>query len=190
MWSEEQIIEYIKSNLNNQRFQHSLRVQNTAVELAHYYKTDIEKTSLAGLVHDCAKNMEISKMLYIIEKNGYNIDIKFKNNSNIMHGLAGAIVAETVMGIADREVLDAVAYHTTGKANMTMLQKIIYLADYIEPMRNFPGVEELRQLAYKDLDKALLLSFNNTIKYVIDKNEFIHSDTIEARNYLMYNMST
>lgn len=186
MWNEKEITEYLRLNLDNQRFKHSLRVQETSISLAKHYNIDKDKASLAGLVHDCAKNFNIIEVVNILEKNGYNIDKMFLKNSNIMHGLVGSIIAETIMNITDRDILNAIAFHTTGRANMSMLEKVIFIADYIEPMRNFIGVEELRELAYKNLEDALLLSFNNTIKYVIDKGELIHMDTIEARNFILY----
>lgn len=186
MWNEFQITEYLKANLNSQRFQHSIRVMDTAVSLAKRYKVDEEKAKLAGLTHDCAKNLKSLEINDLLEKNGYNIDMMFKKSSNVMHGLAGSIIAKDIMGISDEDVLNAIAYHTTGRTNMTVLEKIIYIADYIEPMRNFNGVATLRTLAYENLDEALLLSFNNTIKYVIDKGELIHKDTIEARNFILF----
>lgn len=186
MWNENEIVEYLSQNLNNQRFEHSLRVKETCISLAKHYNIDVEKASRAGLVHDCAKNLKNNEIINILEKNGYNIDEMFVGNSNIMHGLVGSIIAEKVMDIQDKEVLNAIAYHTTGRANMSILEKLVYLADYIEPMRNFNGVHELRKLAYENLDEALLLSFNNTIKYVIDRGQLIHKDTIEARNYILY----
>ncbi|MFL0267803.1 bis(5'-nucleosyl)-tetraphosphatase (symmetrical) YqeK [Candidatus Clostridium radicumherbarum] len=186
MWSEDQITDYLKANLNPQRFQHSIRVMETAVSLAKRYKVDEEKAKLAGLTHDCAKNLNNLEINDLLVKNGYNIDMMFKKSSNVMHGLAGSIIARDVMGISDEEVLNAIVYHTTGRANMSMLEKIIYIADYIEPMRNFEGIATLRTLAYENLDEALLLSFNNTIKYVIDKAELIHKDTIEARNFILF----
>ncbi|MCM0648943.1 bis(5'-nucleosyl)-tetraphosphatase (symmetrical) YqeK [Clostridium swellfunianum] len=185
MWNEDKILEYLKENLNKQRYEHSLRVRDTSVELAEHYKADRDKAYLAGLVHDCAKNMEDEKIINIIAKNGYNIEGIYKRTPNLMHGLAGALVAKTIMGIEDEEVLSSIAFHTTGNKIMTLLDKIIYIADYIEPMRNFPGVEELRKLAYENLDEALLLSFDNTIKYVISRGQLLHLDTIEARNSIL-----
>jgi predicted HD superfamily hydrolase involved in NAD metabolism len=185
MWSESQIIEYLKNNLNPQRYEHSLRVRDTSIALAQHYKADVNKARLAGLTHDCAKNMEDAEIGNIIVKFGYNIEGIYKKTPNLMHGLAGAILSEKVMGIEDKDILNSISYHTTGRNNMSVLEKIIYIADYIEPMRNFPGVDELRKLASGDLDDALLLSFDNTIKYVITKGQLLHMDTIEARNYIL-----
>jgi len=89
------------------------------------------------------------------------------------------------MEIKDKGIFNAIAYHTTGRKNMTLLEKIIYLADYVEPLRKYPGVEELRELAFKDMDIALIKSFDITIKYVIDKGQMLHLNTIEGRNYLI-----
>ncbi|MPN04623.1 hypothetical protein SDC9_151868 [bioreactor metagenome] len=89
------------------------------------------------------------------------------------------------MGVKDKEIFNAIAYHTTGRRNMTMLEKMIYLADYIEPLRKYPGVSEIRELTYNDINKAVLRSFDNTIKYVIDRGQMIHPNTIEGRNYLI-----
>ncbi|MCM8710385.1 bis(5'-nucleosyl)-tetraphosphatase (symmetrical) YqeK [Clostridium sp. SYSU_GA19001] len=185
MCNEEEIIKYLHKILNKQRFEHSLRVMDTAVSLAKHYKIDETKARLAGLVHDCAKNLKDDEILHIIKKNSQSIEECYKMNPSIMHGLAGAIMARDNFKVTDEDILNAVAYHTTGRENMSMLEKIIYIADYIEPMRNFPGVQELRENAYNDLDRALLLSFNNTINYVISKGEILHLDTIKARNYIL-----
>lgn len=185
MWSEQMMEDYLKKHLKNERYEHSIRVRNTAIELADFFKEDNDKAKIAGLIHDCSKNMEDEEIINIIEKNGYTIDEIERKSPNIMHGLAGAIIAKEIMGVYDQDIFNAIAYHTTGRKNMSVLEKIIYIADYIEPMRNFPGVENLRELTYKNLDEALLMSFDNTIKYVIERKQLIHYKTIEARNYLM-----
>lgn len=187
MWSEQQIEDYLKKNLNRQRYEHSLRVRDTSISLAVHYGENIDDARLAGLVHDCAKNMNNDEIINILEKSGYNIDDIEKKSPFVLHGIAGAFIARDIMEISNENVLNAIAYHTTGRANMTKLEKIIYLADYIEPLRNFPGVLELREKAYRDLDEAMLMSLENTIKYIISKNELMHLNTIRARNYLIFN---
>lgn len=185
MWDERKITEYLKENLNKQRFEHSLRVMDTAVELAKLYNIDEEKARLAGLVHDCAKNLGSEEMISIIERNNADVDDIYIKSPALAHGLVGAIIAKTDMGIEDEDVLNAIIYHTTGREAMSTLEKVIYIADYIEPMRNFEGVQKLRELAYENLDEALLLSFNETIKYVIFREQLLHMNTIKARNYLL-----
>lgn len=186
MWTEKKIIDYLKDNLKESRFKHSLSVRDTAVRLAEKYNADVKKASLAGLVHDCAKNLPNEKLVNICKDEGYELDEISIKNPSIIHGLAGSIIAKKLMKIDDDEVLNAVRFHTTGKKNMSLMEKIIYIADYVEPLRNFPGVEELRIAVESNLDEALLLSFNQTLKFVIDKGQLVHLDTVEARNYLVY----
>lgn len=185
MWSEEKIQDYLKKSLKYKRYEHSLSVKHTAIRLAEVYEIDIEKAKIAGLVHDCAKNMNDEEILNIALKHNIKINEVCKESPQLVHGAVGAIIANELMGITDQEVLDAITYHTTGRKSMSTLDKIIYIADYIEPLRTFPGVEELRELAFKDIDKALLKSFDNTIKFVIDRGQLLHFDTIEARNYMI-----
>lgn len=186
MWTENEIIEYLKNNLKESRFKHSLSVRDTAVKLAEKYNADVEKARLAGLVHDCAKNVEPNEIINICTEAGYNLNEVETFNPGIAHGLAGSVIAKNKMGIMDADVLSAVRFHTTGKKDMTLLEKIIYIADYVEPLRDFPGVDELRKTVNKNLDEAMLLSFDQTIKYVIKRGMLIHLDTVEARNYMIY----
>lgn len=185
MWHKERIIEYLRDNLKTKRYLHSLGVSECAVKLAEKYGASKEKAEIAGLVHDCAKYMSGEDILKIMRETGDEIDQVSLNAPDIMHGRASAYIAKTLMEIEDDEILEAVRYHTTGKENMTVLEKIIYLADYIEPNRSFPEVDRLREVAFRDLDEALIMAFNNTIKFVIEKDQMLHLNTIKARNYLI-----
>ncbi|KOF56731.1 MULTISPECIES: bis(5'-nucleosyl)-tetraphosphatase (symmetrical) YqeK [Clostridium] len=187
MWTENEIIEYLKKNLKESRFKHSLSVRDTAVKLAEKYNCDVKKASIAGLAHDCAKNIEDKEIINICSEAGYILNEVELKNPSIAHGLAGSIIAKDKMGINDEEILNSIRFHTTGKKNMTLLEKIIYIADYVEPLRDFPGVDELRKAVNDNLDEAMLLSFDQTIKYVIKREMLIHLDTVEARNYMIYN---
>lgn len=186
MWTENEIIEYLKNNLKESRFKHSLSVRDTAIKLAQKYNCDIKKARIAGLVHDCAKNIKPDEIINICTKAGYDLNEVEIKNPQIAHGLAGSIIAKKKMGITNEEILNAIRFHTTGKKDMTLLEKIIYIADYVEPLRDFPGVNELRKTVNNNLDEAMLLSFNQTINYVIGKGMLIHLDTVEARNYIIY----
>jgi predicted HD superfamily hydrolase involved in NAD metabolism len=182
MWSEKSIEEYLKKNLKASRYKHSLGVRDSAVALAQKYKVDEEKARLAGLIHDCAKNLKDEEILNLFREQDLEIsEICFKA-PQIMHGLAGAIIAKNIFKVIDEEILNAITYHTTGRKNMTVLEKIIYLADFIEPSRDFLGVEILRTLAFEDLEKALFLAFDDTINFVVMKGELLHLDTVIARN--------
>lgn len=185
MWNEKKMNEYLKKNLKEARYIHSIGVMNTAVKMAKLYGCDSNKAKIAGLIHDCAKEMDKDKILQLCKSKGYSIDYVETKNPGIMHGTAGAIIAEDVMEVDDNDILSAIEYHTTGKKNMTLLEKIIYLADYIEPSRDFPGVDKLREEAFKNLNRAVLMGFDSTIKLVLDKGGLIHQNTTDARNYII-----
>lgn len=185
MWREEEIEDYIRKRLEEDRFHHVLGVRDTAISLAEHYDCELEKAKFAALIHDCAKNMTDKEILDTIKSEGYDIDWVSERNPQLLHGLAGAIIGKNIMSVSDEDIFNSVKYHTTGRKKMSLLEKIIYLADYIEPGRKFPGVEDLRRLAFEDIDKALLSSLDNTIKYVISRGQLLHTDTIDARNYLI-----
>lgn len=185
MWTEVEIKAYVKNAIDEKRYNHTLGVVKTAEELAILYGESTEKAKLAALIHDAAKNIHKDKLINLIINEGYDIDSVERSSSELLHGIGGAIVAKKEMGIEDSDILNAIRWHTTGRPNMSKLEKIIYLADYIEPNRIFDGVEELRELCKVDLDKAMIKALDNTIKYVITKKSLIHIKTIEARNYLL-----
>lgn len=175
----------LKAMLSEKRYRHSLGVQKTAVELCRKYDVDAEKASIAGLVHDCAKKFDDEKLIRIYENLGMKMNIVYEKQPQLLHGPVGAYVAEKEFLITDREILHAIQYHTTGCENMSMLDKIIYIADYIEPGRDFPGVDDIRSAAYRDINEGLLLAFDSTIRYVLQRRQFIDLNTINARNYLL-----
>ena len=185
MWNDKKIEEYLENNLKIRRFQHSLGVRDTAATLAQIYGEDVEKAKIAGIVHDCAKNMQDEELIKICLEHGMDISDVYKESPQLLHGAVGAIIANELMEIYDKDILNAISYHTTGREEMSLLEKIIYISDYIEPMRNFPGVEAIRDMAFKDLDIALLKAFDNTIKFVINNEELLHPHTILGRNYII-----
>jgi len=189
MWNDKEMLNYLQINLKESRLKHSLSVSDTAVTLATIYGQNIEKARIAGLVHDCAKNMTDAQLVKVAMEYKIDIDEIYKQNPSILHGLVGSIIAKTVMGILDQDILSAIRYHTTGRRNMSILEKIIYIADYIEPLRKFNGAEQLRNLSKIDLDAAIIQSLENTIKYVISQKGLLHIDTIDARNYLLSKQS-
>ncbi|EJO5346425.1 bis(5'-nucleosyl)-tetraphosphatase (symmetrical) YqeK [Clostridium botulinum] len=185
MWNEEQIDAYLKENLKEDRYRHVISVKETAVKLAEKYNVDVYKTKIAALCHDCAKNMSDNELLNIIKKHNISLDWISLKNLQITHGLVATIIMKEEMGIQDVDILNAVKYHTTGRNNMSMLEKVVYLADIIEPLRAFDGVERLRELAFIDIDKAMIESLNSTIEYVVSKGELLHINTVIARNCLV-----
>lgn len=181
----EVLIEKLKQNLDEKRFNHSLGVMETAAKLAKHYGVDMEKAEIAGLLHDCARCMDTFSQLKMAENFGILLDDVSRREKALIHGPLGAVLAKRDYGITDNEILNAIKIHTTGDANMSLLEKIIFLADYIEPGRCFPGVEKLRAKAFKDLDEAILDAFDLTIKYVLDKGSLLHPKTITARNFIL-----
>ncbi len=185
MQSIDEITSYLKTNLSEKRFLHTLGVAETAEALAKRWGADCSKAFLAGLVHDCAKELPFEKTLNLLEKSGHRITWLEKSASGILHAPLGAILAKSLFGIDDESVLNAVKYHTTGRENMTVLEKIVYIADFIEPGREYSESSELRKLAEVDLDRAALRETDFVIKFTIDKGRTLHPDTVSTRNYLL-----
>lgn len=190
MWSENEMIEYLKKNLKPKRFMHSIGVRDTAVKLAQRYGADVNNARIAGLLHDCAKNLDDEKLLSIAKKAGIKIDDVYKVQPQLLHGIVGAVIVEEKMNVHNEEILNSIRYHTTGKQNMSLLEKIIFISDYIEPSRMFDWAEELRRIAFERLDEALIKSFDITLQHVINKGQLIHIDTINARNYLLLDINS
>ena len=186
----EEIKAELRKTLSEKRYVHSLGVADEAKKLAAKYGVDENRAYIAGLVHDCAKEVPPQDMEGILKrKYGVSVDSMSKLTPKILHGVLGACEAQSKFGIYDPEILDAVKYHTTGKGNMSMLAKIIYIADYIEPNRDFDGVRELRSLAYRDIDEAIIKGIDDTIKDLIKRGLLLHPDTIHARNDLIIKRS-
>lgn len=176
----------LKQTLKPRRFIHTLGVIESAEQMARHFNIDNEKARVAALLHDCAKNYTNEKMLDIARAAKLPLDEITLAEPQLLHGPVGAVVARQIYGIKDEAILSAIAYHTTGRENMQPLEKIIYLADFIEPGRHYPGVESLREACKEDdLDEACLMAFSNTINYINAIGRLIHPRTINARNALI-----
>jgi len=182
---EDRILAKLKDFLDEKRYRHSLGVGEAAERLAILYGEDKEKARLAGLVHDCARCFPPPKLIELSKEFHIELDELCLHEIQLIHGILGARIAQKEFHIHDPYILDAIEYHTTGRKNMTLLDKIICLADYIEPNRDYAGVDQLRQLAVCDLDEALICAFDKTIQYVICTRGLLHPRTIEARNDLL-----
>lgn len=177
-------LQIVKKRLSGPRYDHTVRVLEMALNLAKQYGADEKKTEIAAIFHDYAKLHPISELKAIIMEQ--KLDSRLLDyHSELWHGPAAAFIVQEEMGIHDGDVINAIRYHTTGRAGMSILEKIIYLADYIEPGRQFPGLDEVRDLAETDLDLALKKAIGNTIKFLIDKSAQIFPDTFEAYNDLV-----
>ncbi len=179
----EQLRPVALSCLNHRRIPHVLGTEQEAVRLAERWGADAEKARRAALLHDCTKKLGLPEQLALAERFHVPLDEMERREIKLLHAKTGAGIAETVFG-TDQEVTGAIRWHTTGRGNMTLLEKVIYLADYIEPNRDFPGVEELRRACYRDLDEGLLLGLEMTVREMESRNAPIHPKTLEARDAL------
>ncbi|MFZ5352932.1 MAG: bis(5'-nucleosyl)-tetraphosphatase (symmetrical) YqeK [Bacillota bacterium] len=182
------IKKYLRQELSRKRYKHSINVSKMAVELAARYGCDLHKAEIAGLVHDCTREMSEDIQLQYLKKMNCAADNVVINVKELMHAYSAVYVCSELFQVDDAEILAAVKYHTTGKADMSLLEKVIFLADFIEPERSFKGVDELRELAFRDLDLAVLKALNISIEYVISKNRMLHPYTILARNSIIGSM--
>ena len=172
------------SYLKPKRMPHVLGTEAEAVRLVRRYGGDETQARIAALLHDCTKKLEMPEQLALCEKYGIALDDLEQKALKLLHSRTGAAIARDVFGVEDA-VYDAIRYHTTGKPDMTRLEKIIYLADYIEPSRDFPGVEALRKAVYEDLDHGLLLGLTMTIQEMEEMGNPVHHLTRDARDYLL-----
>ena len=179
----EQLRPVALSCLNHRRIPHVLGTEQEAVRLAERWGADADKARRAALLHDCTKKLNLPEQLALAERFQVPLDEMERREIKLLHAKTGAGVAEAVFG-TDGEITNAIRWHTTGRGNMTLLEKVIYLADYIEPNRDFPGVEELRRACYEDLDAGLLLGLEMTIGEMEGRNAPIHPKTLEARDAL------
>ena len=179
----EQMIEKLRNTLEKKRFEHSINVMNSAVELAKRHGADVEKTQIAGLLHDCAKNYSADMLTSICEKSGVYLDDVTKNEPGLLHAYAGACILKDEYGVDDDEIYDAVFYHTVGKPDMSLITKIIFIADCIEPGREAGWADEVRKVVFDDIDKALIIQLDNTIRNVLRKGTLLHTNTINTRNF-------
>lgn len=167
------------------RWSHTLGVVEDAVRLALLWRVDPYKAEIAALLHDLVRDWTPERLLETAEANHLINHPVERMHPELLHGPVAAFLAAAQWEIEDREITDAIALHTLGAENMTTLAKIIYLADLIEPGRDYPGLNKLRGLAEKDLDQAMLAGFDQTLSYCLERGKMLHPQTINARNALL-----
>ncbi len=182
--NREQMIDKVKAEMPERRWLHTQGVMETAVILAERFGEDPVRAELAAILHDVAKYWKVERMEKVIRDQALPSEL-LDYDKELWHAPVGAWVAEHEYGISDAGVLDAIRYHTSGRRGMTKLEKIVCLADYMEPGRDFPGVSNIRELSEQFLDQALLAGFNSTISFLLEKGKRIFPLTIEARNDLL-----
>jgi predicted HD superfamily hydrolase involved in NAD metabolism len=178
------LIRTLEQELNYKRFVHTLAVAGTAASLAMCYGADIEKAEIAGLLHDCAKCLDVRKMQRLCEKAGLEISPYERSSGSLLQSKAGSVLAAEKYGVTDPDLLNAIRYHTTGRPGMSLLEKIIFVADYIEPGRfsakNLPLV---RKMAFADIDEALLKILYDTLVYLNSTGNTVDPMTQKTYDY-------
>ncbi len=172
---------HIEKNFSEKRKVHTYGVVETAIELAEKYGCDVHKAQIAALSHDLYRSIPINVLNYYVKH--LELDKKYIDNANLSHGKIAAIMIQRDYDIKDQDIINAVSFHTTGRPNMSLLEKIIYIADAVEPNRNYPGVDEIRRVVREDLDKACLMSLSHTIDYVSSEGHYLDEDTLHAKRY-------
>ena len=180
---KKKISDYIEKNLSEKRRIHTEGVRKTAVMLAEKYGEDVDKAEVAALCHDMYRGINIDLLNDYVNQLG--LDKKYLDNPNLAHGKIAAVMIKKEYGIDDQDIINAVSFHTTGRAGMSELEKIIYLADAIEPGRDYPSVNQLREAVDRGLNEALIMSLERTIEYVRQQGHFLDEDTLKARDYYL-----
>lgn len=176
----------LKNELDESRYEHTIGVMDTAACLAMRYDADLTQALVAGLLHDCAKCIPNDKKLKLCKKNGIEVTPFEEKAPFLLHAKLGAWMAEHEYHVSDPAILSAIACHTTGKPDMSLLDKIVFIADYIEPGRNkAPGLPEIRRLSFTDIDQALIRILSDTLDYLASSNDPIDPATQNVLDYYL-----
>ncbi|KRK65596.1 hypothetical protein FC72_GL000037 [Companilactobacillus tucceti DSM 20183] len=181
-FDRDELLNRMKKQLSDFRFQHCLRVEKESRGLAAEYKIDVDRAGLAGLLHDYCKERSDKEFIEVIKSK--HLDKELLNYGNaIWHGIVGAEIIKDELGIYDEDVLNAIRRHTVGSTNMTGVDKCVFVADFIEPERDFPGIEKARKYADKSLDAAVAFELKHSVAYLVKKNRVIYPKTFDSYNY-------
>lgn len=176
----------LKNELDESRYEHTIGVMDTAACLAMRYGADLTQALVAGLLHDCAKCIPNDKKLKLCRKNGIEVTPFEEKAPFLLHAKLGAWMAEHEYHVSDPAILSAITCHTTGKPDMSLLDKIVFIADYIEPGRNkAPGLPEIRRLSFTDIDQALIRILSDTLDYLASSNDPIDPATQNVLDYYL-----
>ncbi|AUI71464.1 bis(5'-nucleosyl)-tetraphosphatase (symmetrical) YqeK [Companilactobacillus alimentarius] len=178
----DKIVDQMQHTLSDFRYTHCLRVEKVSRGLAAEYGGDVERAGLAGLLHDYAKERSDEEFISVIKNKHLNPEL-LKYNNAIWHGVVGAEIVKDELGIYDEDVLNAIRRHTVGSTNMTQVDKCVFVGDFIEPKRDFPGINEARDYAKKSLNSAVAFELKHSLAHLIDKNREIYPETFISYNY-------
>lgn len=179
---KKRILDIVKQNTGESRFEHTLRVADLATKLAIHYGVDVDKAWLAAILHDLEKNISLEENDMLVKK--YGLDEKYLGNKNLSHSKLAAVVSRDKLGIDDRDILNAIAFHTTGRADMSMLEKIIFVADTCEEGRTYKEASMLRRQAFEDIDGVCIFILEYLKESIENKGLDVDKDTIMALRYL------
>lgn len=179
----------IKSSMSENRYNHCVNVSKEAVKLAKRYGADEEKAAVAGILHDVTKEMPKEQQLQIINDSGIILDDIQKNAPKLWHGISGSIYIKEHFGIEDEDILNAVRYHTTGRAGMSLLEKIIFVSDYTSDERTYKGVATMRKKSRKSLESAMLYGFKFTFSNLTSRELAIHPDELYCYNEIVLDIA-
>lgn len=182
--NQEKALQLVKPHLTDHRYIHTLGVMNTALELAERFNANKKKAELAAIFHDYAKFRNKQEMRELVQSSLPDKSI-LGYGDELLHAPCGAYYLKREIGIEDEEILDAIRYHTTGRPEMALLEKIIFLADYIEPGRTFKGVDKVREMAETDLDEAVIQALDNTVSFLMRRRQLVYPKTITTYNDLL-----
>ena len=182
--------EFIRPLMGDYRYTHSVNVSKEAVKLARLYGADEQKAALAGILHDITKEFPKQEQLQIILDGGIILDNVQKNAPKLWHGISGSIYVHNKLGIDDEDILNSIRYHTTGRAGMSLLEKIIYTADYTSEERNYKGVKTMRKRSRKSIDAAMLYSCQFSLSDLSKRELAIHHDQLDCYNEIVLNIAS
>ena len=185
MYSESQLIEIVKGKLNEDRFYHSLCVADSAEELAKKYGCDEKKARICGILHDIMKNTPLNQQLDFLTKQGISLTDTELSNPKLYHALSGAEYVKSILKIDDEEIYNAVRYHTTARKGMSLMEKVIYIADFISADRDYDDVDIMRKKAEESLESAMLYGLKYSIAEITSRGSTLHPDSVDAYNELI-----
>ena len=177
----------LETMLSPKRYAHTIGVMETALKLADCYGENREKVMIASLCHDIAKELTLDEMNRLTRH--LKLDKVVRNSKSLLHGPAGAVLAKKLYKV-EKRIYNAIFYHTTGRLKMSLLEKIIFVADMAEPSRNFKDIEKLRSIMCENIDDAVVISASLTISFLIENNKPIYPLTLDARNYILYSKNS
>ncbi len=187
MMNLEQIDDKLKKIMKKTRYRHAYRVSQLAKKIAEFYHLPVQRIIIAALIHDCAKDYAIEDLYHLINKYDIKLSVIEQKIPKIWHAYVGAEMAKDIFQIDDLEILDAIRYHSTASSKLSLIGKVVYIADKIEPNRNFTEIRKLQKTIWEDIDLTMLGLLNQELKYLISKDLIIHPHTLEARNKIIMN---